>query len=114
MSYTRIVVAISDALGRQHLDAASIERPDSSVIAAEIIASQGNMPDYLRTPMRLLTWVFDWSGLFHGGRRFCKLESAHQLALINAWRNSSIGLCRNFVRFYESLFLLIALQEDVS
>jgi hypothetical protein len=113
MSHTNIVVAISDALGCQHLDSAGVVRPDSAAIAAEIIACQGNMPDYLRTPMRILTWIFDWSGLVSAGRPFRKLELAQKVALIDAWRTSSIGLCRNFVRFYESLFLLIALQEDI-
>jgi len=114
MSYTKTVVAISAALGHQHLADPSVPRPDNAAIAAAIIAAQSAMPDYLRTPMRILTWIFNWSGLVSSGRPFRKLELSQKVALLDSWRNSSIGLCRNFVRFYESLFLLIALQEDVS
>jgi len=112
MSYINIIVAISDTFGSQHLQGAEISRLDDQAIAAEIVACQGNMPDYLRVPMRVLTWLFDWAGLIRCGSRFQQLDRPRKLARINAWRNSRIGLCRNFVRFYESLFLLIALQED--
>ena len=113
MSYINIIVAISDTFGCQHLEGTSIVSPGNETIAAEIIACQCNMPDYMRMPIRLLTWLFDWSGFISNGRRFQKLDQAKKLAQIDAWRHSRVGLCRNFIRFYESLFFLITLQEDV-
>jgi hypothetical protein len=113
MSYSNIIVAISDAFEREHLQDVGIEIPDNDAIAAEIIGAQQRMPDYMRTPMYLLTWLFDMFGIVLTGRRFQKLGQGQKIRCINAWRNSRMGFCRNFVRFYESLFLLIALQEDI-
>ncbi|MBS93827.1 MAG: hypothetical protein CL799_05225 [Chromatiales bacterium] len=113
MSYSSIVVAISDAFECEHLQDAGIETPDNDVIAAEIIGAQHRMPDYLRAPMFILTWLFDISGIALTGRRFQYLDQVQKIRCINAWRDSRISACRNLVRFYESLFLLIALQEDI-
>jgi hypothetical protein len=110
LSYRRLVVAISSGLRNQHAVAGS----DIDMIAAEIIGQQGRMPDYLRFPIRFATWLFDWSGVMSGGRRFQSKDEAAQLTQLIRWKNSRFGACRNFIRFYESLFLLIALQEEVA
>ncbi|MDP6437033.1 MAG: hypothetical protein QF790_09655 [Gammaproteobacteria bacterium] len=113
MSYQNIIIAISDAFQCEHLQDAGVAVPANDTIAAEIIGAQRSMPDYLRLPMYLMTWYFDMSGLVRSGRRFQSLDQEQKLGCINAWRNSRIGTLRSFVRFYESLFLLIALQEDI-
>lgn len=110
MSYQKIIVAISESLQAQHVDGGM----PAEAIAAEIVARQACIPDYLRLPMRVATLVFDWFGILSGGRRFQSKPLASRTAQLNSWKNSSIGACRNFVRFYESLFLLIALQEDTA
>jgi hypothetical protein len=112
MSYQNIIISISDTFSFQHLEGSGMESPNSRTIATEIIACQRNMPDYLRLPIRLMTWLFDWSAVLGSGRRFHKLDQAKKLEKLQSWRRSGVGSCRNFVRFYESLFFLIALQED--
>ena len=107
VSYRRIVVAISAGLQRQH----AVGAVDADSIAAEIIGQQGCMPDYLRLPLRVATRLFDWSGILSGGKRFQAKGEAAQLVQLERWKHSRLGACRNFIRFYESLFLLIALQE---
>jgi hypothetical protein len=110
VSYQSIVIAISAGLKDQH----GTENADIGQIATEIIGQHGRMPDYLRLPVKLATIFFDWSGLLSGGVRFQSKKPAAQQAQLNSWKYSSLGACRNFVRFYESLFLLIALQEDAA
>ena len=109
MRYQSIVTAISCGLQNQH----AIGGADVDSIAAEILGQQGRMPDYLRFPIRMATWLFDCFGIMSGGRRFQSKSAEAQAAQISRWKGSSLGACRNFIRFYESLFLLIALQEEV-
>jgi hypothetical protein len=110
VSYQSIVVAISAGLQNQH----RTENADINLIATEIIGQHSRMPDYLRLPIQLATILFDWVGLLSGGMRFQRKPPAAQEAQLKSWKYSSVGACRNFVRFYESLFLLIALQEDAA
>ena len=108
MSYRHIIAAITAGLQCQH----AIDTADVAVIAAEIIDQQGRIPDYLRLPIKMLTLLFNWSGILSGGKCFTAKDVAAQMAQLERWKYSRIGACRNFVRFYDSLFLLIALQEE--
>jgi hypothetical protein len=108
VSYRQIVLAISVGLQGLH----AIDAADTGVIAAEIIDQQGRIPDYLRLPLHTVTIIFDWSGILSGGRRFQAKDTAGKIAQLEHWKYSRIGFCRNFIRFYDSLFLLIALQEE--
>jgi len=112
MSYQKIVAAIGAELQRRYADAIPQDRSGEFDPVKELVSCQEAMPDFLRHPMRLLTWIFDWWGLVSGGRRFQNLDVEHQAAQLDAWRNSRLEFCRNFVRFYESYFLLAVMQED--
>ena len=108
MSHKGIVVAISAGLQHQHFDS-GMRAED---IAVEILGRQAAMPDYLRFPMWMATMLFDVAGVISGGRRFQEKDGPARARQLNKWKYSRIGACRNFVRFYESLFFLISLQED--
>jgi hypothetical protein len=108
MSYRPVVIAISAGLQHQHLPG----NLSAEEIADEMLGRQVCMPDYLRFPMRFATLLFDLCGIFSGGRLFRAKNNDARAAQLDSWKHSSIGACRNFVRFYESLFLLIALQEE--
>jgi len=108
VSHKSIVEAITAGLQCQH----AIDAADTAGIAAEIIDQQGRIPDYLRLPLHVATLLFDWSGILSGGKRFQAKNTAAQKAQLERWKYSQIGSCRNFIRFYDSLFLLIALQEE--
>ena len=113
MSYPNIIRAVTSTLNDIHL--ASVQAKDPAQlesITAEIIQRQQSMPDYMRFPLRLLTQCFDLCGLIYGSRRFCNLPAARQRQQILSWKQSRIGVCSSLIRFYESLFLLIALQES--
>jgi hypothetical protein len=108
VSYRQAVIAISEGLQGLH----AIEAADTGSIAAEIVAQQGRIPDYLRLPVQVATLIFDWSGILSGGKRFQAKDTAGKMAQLERWKHSRVGFCRNFIRFYDSLFLLIALQEE--
>jgi len=113
MSYSQIVTALADSLADERLREAP-SRSGNEFVAAEVIRQQRRMPDYLHLPITLLTWLFNFSGLLHQGRLFHRANADQRARQIEAWRQSRIGPCRGFVRFYESLVLLIALSGDES
>jgi hypothetical protein len=112
MSYPNIIAALSAELQRRYADADLESHRETGSVVSEIIERQGAMPDYLRLPTRMLTHIFDYWGLVVAGKRFQNLDAAGQAGLIDAWKSSRFNVCRNFVRFYESLYLLIIMQED--
>ena len=111
MSYPRIIAAISTELQRRYAGGEPQPVWETGVVS-EIIERQNAMPDYLRFPMRVLTRIFDYWGLVTAGKRFQSLDAAGQARQFDVWKQSRFNVCRNFVRFYESLYLLIVLQED--
>jgi hypothetical protein len=68
-----------------------------------VLEQYRRMPDYLRLPLMILTIVFDLAGLRYGGSRFHRTNPAARQRQIDAWRNSSFGFARDFVRLYDSL-----------
>jgi choline dehydrogenase-like flavoprotein len=77
-----------------------------------VLRQHAAMPDYLRLPLAGLTIVFDFSGLLIGGRLFHRQEIHSRRALCEVWRCCPIGPCRDLVRFYDSLALLVWLSEQ--
>ena len=112
MSYPKIIAAISNELQRRYGNPGK-QSPQPDAVVGKILASQAAMPDFLRLAMQLLTWGFDYSGLFTAGSRFRSMSPDMQSRQLDAWKNSRFDVCRNFTRFYESLYLLIVMEEDV-
>ncbi len=76
-----------------------------------VLEQHRRMPDYLRLPIVVLTWLFDLGGILYGFRRFHRLEHSLRWRQIEAWRQSRLGFCREFVRFYESLMTFAYYSE---
>ena len=113
MSYPNIIAALSTELRRRYTDADQESYRETGSVVSEIIERQGAMPDYLRLPTCMLTYIFDYWGVVVAGKRFQNLDPTSQARLFDAWKISRFNVCRNFVRFYESLYLLIVMQEDI-
>ncbi|HMJ89737.1 MAG TPA: GMC family oxidoreductase N-terminal domain-containing protein, partial [Candidatus Acidoferrum sp.] len=64
------------------------------------------MPDLLRLPMRVLTIVFGFAGLFWGGRFFHQLPPEKREQQLRWWEVASFSFCRDFVRFHQTLVVL--------
>jgi hypothetical protein len=112
MSHRTVVLCIARVFERQHGLSELQPASDIEDVVNEILASQERMPDYLRFPLRALTSLFNYSGIVSAGGRFQSVSPSRQAAMIESWRGSRFNFCRNFVRFYESLYLLIVMQED--
>ena len=66
-----------------------------------------SMPRYLGIPMVFLTIVFDFYGLIIKGQRFHKQHPQIRSQLIQNWKNSSVTVFNDFIRFYETLTIFI-------
>lgn len=79
--------------------------PHNSIVNF-VIEQQNRMPDYLRLPLLILTLIFDIWGLLRTGSLFHSQSPSGRQQLIQAWKNSPFQICRDLMRFYESLVVL--------
>jgi len=98
------VAALAYSLARPHETAPDLMPPHND-LTRFILTQHAQMPDYLRTPMKLAAFLFDKSGWpvlgsFHTRRPEIR---ARQIA---AWKNSRLGFQRDFIRYFESLATL--------
>jgi hypothetical protein len=88
---------------------AGAEIPDSvppyNDVTVFVLEQWGRMPRFLAWPLRAATLAFACSTLWKG-RLFHRLSPAQRHLQFERWRYSSLGPCRDLVRFYRSLALL--------
>ncbi len=81
-----------------------------------VLAQRGRMPDLLRPPIVAVTLWFGCESVLRRGRLFHRLPPRLRTSQIHAWKQSRFGVCRNLVRFYESLVVFgyasLALEES--
>lgn len=68
-----------------------------------VMAQRQNMPDYLKLPLVILTAIFDLWSIIRRGKRFHQLPLSICTQQITAWKMSPVKICRDLIRFYESL-----------
>lgn len=78
-----------------------------------VLEQHSRMPDYLQFPILFLTLIFDITGLFLDGSLFHTQPHTVRWNQITAWKNSPISICRDFIRFYESLVVLCWQSYDI-
>ncbi|NEN90113.1 MAG: hypothetical protein F6K48_14820 [Okeania sp. SIO3H1] len=76
--------------------------PNNQVVEF-VKAQHRNMPDYLKLPLLILTAIFDLWSIIRAGKRFHQLPSTIRVERIAAWKISPLKVCRDLMRFYESL-----------
>ncbi|WRH68760.1 MAG: hypothetical protein RSE13_11825 [Planktothrix sp. GU0601_MAG3] len=79
--------------------------PNNSVVNF-VIEQQNKMPDYLQFPLFILTLIFDIWGLLCTGSFFHSQSPSVRQQQIQAWKNSPLQICRDLIKFYESLVVL--------
>ena len=83
-------------------DRSLLHFPNNQVV--EFVRSQHrNMPDYLKLPLLILTAIFDLYSIIRRGKRFHQLPPNIRVHQIAAWKMSPLRVCRDLMRFYESL-----------
>ncbi|WP_413163665.1 hypothetical protein ACL6C3_29760 [Capilliphycus salinus ALCB114379] len=79
-----------------------------------VLEQHRRMPDYLRFPILFLTLLFNFSGIIRGGSLFYRQSPKMRLDQISAWKNAPISICRDLIRFYESLVVLCWKSEQIN
>jgi hypothetical protein len=68
-----------------------------------VLEQYGRMPDYLRFPLLVVTCGFDWVSVLTAGAPFHRLAPDRRRRLLCTWRTARLGVCRDLVRFWETL-----------
>jgi hypothetical protein len=79
--------------------------PPYNDVVVFVLDQWQHMPRFLASPLRLATMAFATRGLLSGGF-FHHLAPQRRRLQLESWRNSSIGPCRDLIRFYRSLVIL--------
>ncbi len=103
-SFEATVSALTDALIREH----GGPEPDARQQVVDgvvrfVLAQHGRMPDHLRLPLVVLTCGFGWLSLLTAGAPFHRLPPDRRRRRVRAWRTARLGVCRDLVRFWETL-----------
>jgi hypothetical protein len=111
-SFEATVSALTEALIHEHggPDAASLH----DRVVRFVLAQHGRMPDHLRLPLFLLTCGFGWLPVATTGAPFHRLSPERRGRRMRAWRSARLGVCRDLVRFWETLVVFgwISFREE--
>jgi GMC oxidoreductase/putative NAD(P)-binding protein len=98
------VSALVYSLAESHAGSDGAElQPPYNDLTAFVLQQQAQLPDYLRAPMRLALCGFDLLGFLRTGRLFHSRPATVRARQIAAWKNSSLALQRDLIRYCESL-----------
>jgi len=78
----------------------------TNAVVQFVLEQQSRMPDYLRLPVRLATWLLAADALKNNFKPWHKQSLAQRQAQLALWRHSPVAPFRDFVRLYESLVTL--------
>ena len=109
------VSALAYSLAQPHAQSAELQPPYND-LTQFILRQHANLPDYLRTPMRLATLGFDAFGIVKGAKPFHRQTPPQRQRQIAAWKNASAGFQRDLIRYFESLatLALYSRNQDAS
>ena len=106
------VSALAYSLAHPHETAPELSPPHND-LTQFILTQHAQMPDYLRTPIRLATLGFDSLGTVKGGKPFHRQSPEKRAQQIAAWKNSGIGFQRDLIRYFESLATLALYSREL-
>jgi hypothetical protein len=115
VSFDRAVVALTEAIIR--------DRPRWRISPAcvPVMPSPAScwnqherMPDYLRFPFQCLTLLFDAWSLPFTGRPFHRASPEQRARRVRAWKESTLGVRRDRIKFYEALAIFAWYSEHGS
>ena len=65
------------------------------------------MPFILKKAMLIFICIFNGYGLFCAGKLFVQQSPIQQNRQVEQWKNSPLGLCREFIAFFEKMTVFI-------
>jgi len=101
--FSLVKSVVAKALGEEVATKTACLDPISVLLLKKIEA----MPVWLKFPIMTLTVLFNILGVFSTGLLFEVQSFGQQIKTVDAWQNSPIKLCREFIKFYEKLALFI-------
>lgn len=105
--FRETVSALCHALVEERcLAGAGSAAPEANAVVQFVLAQHARMPDFLKTPLVVLTVVFDLHCVLKHGVPFRRLDCDHRIQHVRDWRLSRLGFRRDFVRLFESLAVL--------
>ena len=72
------------------------------------------MPKYMVFAVVILTFMFDLYGILRINKRFQRQGLKEQLDQIRQWKNSRIGVFRDFIGFYEKMTMFVYFSISAS
>lgn len=99
-----VVSALAWSLAQPHETPPHLQPPYND-LTQFVLTQHDQMPDYLRTPMKLAALGFDALGCLRG-HRFHRQHPEQRARQISAWKNSSLSVQRDLIRYFESLAML--------
>jgi hypothetical protein len=105
-TFERTVATLCESIVRERCTIpAEAHEGTRRAVARFLLRTHGSMPDYLRLPLTMLTLTFDYSSLASTGRPFHRLPHERRARQIRAWKNSTFGVRRDLIKFYETLVI---------
>jgi choline dehydrogenase-like flavoprotein len=98
------VSALAYSLAQPHANSPELQPPYND-LTQFILTQHAQMPDYLRTPMRMAALAFD-------ALSFHRQTPEARAKKIAAWKNSRLGSQRDLIRYFESLATLALYSRD--
>ncbi|WP_395394188.1 hypothetical protein WBP07_02985 [Novosphingobium sp. BL-8A] len=96
----RIVGPLVDTLVDEQC--ATVREDARAQVRAYMLATLAAMPDFFRLGFHILAYLFEFTPILHGERRFSRLVLARRQAHVARWRGSSLGPMRSMIAFYAS------------
>ncbi|HXP61715.1 MAG TPA: GMC family oxidoreductase [Dongiaceae bacterium] len=107
MNTDDVVSALAYSFAQPHAEPGRLDlQAPYNDLARFMLCQQGNLPDYLRTPMRAATLGFDLAGLLLAGQPFHSQPPASRRRQVEAWKDSRLAFRRDLMLYYESLATL--------
>ena len=104
LNFESTASALCYSIIHQRSQSTTLEIPFShNKVVCFVLQQHSNMPDFFRLPIIILTLIFDLWGLLRRGTLFHRLPHESRWHQIQGWKNSPISVCRDLIRFYESL-----------
>ncbi len=103
--YHKTIISISLTLVSEYAGQTALINGKSNKTQRFILWQIKHMPDYLRHPFFMLTVCFSLQTFLVHFKPFHSLPLLTRTRVLNIWRNSGLGVRRDFVRFYETLVI---------
>lgn len=112
-TFQKTVRAFAEAILEEYGPAEGIPEPRKNAVVAFVLSETVRIPDYQKTPGLFFTIAFSFLHVFLSGRTFADLGLARRQRWIRFWKKAPIGLCRDFVRYFEILTLMALFEPRI-